>query len=487
MAEPMILCENLVKIYKVADLEVVALQGLDLAVESGELVAIVGASGSGKSTLQNILGGVDVPTAGRVEVDGRDLASLSEGERTLYRRRVVGFVWQQTSRNLLPYLTAAENVELPMTLEGVGRRIAPGACGRCSSSWGWASCADHRPDALSGGEQQRVAVAIGFRTTPVLLADEPTGELDSERPAHLFETLRAVTDELGATVVVRDPRPAGLASRSSGRSGSATAARRPRRCGASRARSWSPRSWRCSTARAVCSCRETTSTRLLSSGGCASRSSPTTSRSVPRPAMTEPLVRLVGVTKEYRGAETVHALQDVSVAMRPQELCVVHGRSGSGKTTFPNMSAGSTARRRAVFVDGRRRFAPRGRAFEYRRDAVGFVFQAFGLNPNLSAAENVEAPLRLRKSARRNGEPGCPSCPSRRPRRPDEPPPAGALRWPAPRVAIARALAYEPRILIADEPTGHLDSGERRRSWASCAAWSTSAACRSWSRRTTRR
>jgi ABC-type lipoprotein export system ATPase subunit len=121
MAEPMILCENLVKIYKVADLEVVALQGLDLAVDSGELVAIVGASGSGKSTLQNILGGVDVPTAGRVEVDGRDLTSLTEGERTLYRRRVVGFVWQQTSRNLLPYLTAAENVELPMTLEGVGR------------------------------------------------------------------------------------------------------------------------------------------------------------------------------------------------------------------------------------------------------------------------------------------------------------------------------------------------------------------------------
>lgn len=203
MAEPMILCENLVKIYKVADLEVVALQGLDLAVEAGELVAIVGASGSGKSTLQNILGGVDVPTAGRVEVDGRDLTSLSEGERTLYRRRVVGFVWQQTSRNLLPYLTAAENVELPMTLEGVGRSDRAGRVRSLLELVGLGERAHHRPDALSGGEQQRVAVAIALANSPsVLLADEPTGELDTENSAHLFETLQAVSHELGVTVVV---------------------------------------------------------------------------------------------------------------------------------------------------------------------------------------------------------------------------------------------------------------------------------------------
>src|SRR5919199_4169851 len=118
-AEHAILCENLVKIYKVAELEVIALQGLDLAVEPGELIALVGASGSGKSTLQNILGGIDTPTAGHVEVAGYDLANMNERERTAYRRQVVGFVWQQTSRNLLPYLTAAENVELPMAIEGV--------------------------------------------------------------------------------------------------------------------------------------------------------------------------------------------------------------------------------------------------------------------------------------------------------------------------------------------------------------------------------
>jgi ABC-type lipoprotein export system ATPase subunit len=198
-----IVCENVVKIYKVADLEVVALQGLDLLVEEGELIAIVGASGSGKSTLQNILGGVDLPTAGRVEVADRELVTLTERERTLYRRRVVGFVWQQTARNLLPYLTAAENVELPMTLEGVGRGARRQRVDELLELVGLADRSDHRPDALSGGEQQRVAVAIALANEPsVLLADEPTGELDTESANQLFETLRAVNRELGVTIVV---------------------------------------------------------------------------------------------------------------------------------------------------------------------------------------------------------------------------------------------------------------------------------------------
>jgi ABC-type lipoprotein export system ATPase subunit len=204
-----ILCENLVKIYKVADLEVVALQGLDLAVEPGELIAIVGASGSGKSTLQNILGGVDTPTAGYVEVAGHDLTSLSERERTLYRRRVVGFMWQQTARNLLSYLTAVENVELPMTLEGVRSKGRHERARVLFELVGLADRGGHRPDALSGGEQQRVAVAIALANGPsVLLADEPTGELDSESANQLFEALQAVNRELGVTVVVvtHDPR-----------------------------------------------------------------------------------------------------------------------------------------------------------------------------------------------------------------------------------------------------------------------------------------
>jgi ABC-type lipoprotein export system ATPase subunit len=198
-----ILCDNLVKIYKTADLEVVALQGLDLVVEPGELIAVVGASGSGKSTLQNILGGVDTPTAGRVEVAGMDLTFLTEQQRTQYRRKVVGFVWQQTARNLLPYLTAAENVALPMTLDGVSGAERERRVGELLELVGLADRAGHRPDALSGGEQQRVAVAIALANRPtVLLADEPTGELDTQSSADLFATLREVNRETGVTIIV---------------------------------------------------------------------------------------------------------------------------------------------------------------------------------------------------------------------------------------------------------------------------------------------
>ncbi len=196
-----IVCDNLVRIYKVADLEVVALLGLDLLVRTGEVVAIVGASGSGKSTLLNILGGIDEPSAGRAVVAGNDLARLSGRERTRYRREVVGMVWQQTARNLLPYLTAAENVELPMVL--AGRRERRGRAAELLSLVGLAERTDHRPDRLSGGEQQRVAIAVALANAPaVVLADEPTGELDSTTSAEIFELLRSVNRELGTTVLI---------------------------------------------------------------------------------------------------------------------------------------------------------------------------------------------------------------------------------------------------------------------------------------------
>ena len=198
-----IVCDNLVKIYKVADLEVVALQGLDLVVEAGELIAIVGASGSGKSTLQNILGGLDTPTAGKAEVAGFDLASLGTRERTNYRRRVVGFIWQQTARNLFPYLTAAENVELPLVLDGLAARTRHERSRELLALVGMADRAAHRPDQLSGGEQQRAAIAIALANRPkVLLADEPTGELDSESAEEIFASFRAINETLGVTVVV---------------------------------------------------------------------------------------------------------------------------------------------------------------------------------------------------------------------------------------------------------------------------------------------
>jgi ABC-type lipoprotein export system ATPase subunit len=196
-----IVCDNLVRIFKVADLEVVALQGLDLLVESGEVIAIVGASGSGKSTLMGILGGLDTPTAGRAWVAGHDLSRMGRRERTTYRRKVVGFVWQQTARNLLPYLNARQNVELPMVLDGGVERRTRAL--ELLEMVGMAERADDRPEQLSGGEQQRVAIAVGLANAPrVLLADEPTGELDSTTSAEVFELLRRINAELGATIVI---------------------------------------------------------------------------------------------------------------------------------------------------------------------------------------------------------------------------------------------------------------------------------------------
>lgn len=211
---PLIVCDGLVKIYKVAELEVVALQGLDLVVERGEFIAIVGASGSGKSTLLNILGGLDTPSAGHVTVAGYDLLSLSATERTSYRRSILGFVWQQTARNLLPYLTAVENVALPMLLNG--ERTRDERALELLATVGLADRVNHRPNQLSGGEQQRVAIATALANRPeVLFADEPTGELDTTTSGEIFETLRTVNEEHGVTVVVvtHDPQVADHVSR----------------------------------------------------------------------------------------------------------------------------------------------------------------------------------------------------------------------------------------------------------------------------------
>jgi ABC-type lipoprotein export system ATPase subunit len=212
----LIVCDNLVKIYKVADLEVVALQGLDLVVESGEFIALVGASGSGKSTLLNVLGGLDVPSAGRAVVAGYQLADLGPREQTRYLRQVIGFIWQQTGRNLLPYLTALENVALPMAFDGVSEDVRRRRALELLDKVGLADRADHRPDRLSGGEQQRVAIAVALANEPeVLLADEPTGELDSATAADIFELLRRLNRETGVTIVVatHDPLVSGQVSR----------------------------------------------------------------------------------------------------------------------------------------------------------------------------------------------------------------------------------------------------------------------------------
>ena len=200
---PYVLCEDLFKIYKIADLEVVALRGLDLSVMPGEVVAIVGASGSGKSTLLNILAGYDAPSAGGVSVGGNDLLRMTLNEVEQYRREVVGFVWQQTSRNMFPYLSAVENVALPMMLTDMPGRERRERAEHLLDLVGLGHRLDHTPERLSGGEQQRVAIAVALANhPPLLLADEPTGELDNATAAEILDLFGVVNQEFGTTILI---------------------------------------------------------------------------------------------------------------------------------------------------------------------------------------------------------------------------------------------------------------------------------------------
>jgi len=198
-----ILCEDIFKIYKIAELEVVALRGLDLEVNKGEVVAIVGASGSGKSTLLNIIAGYDIPSAGKVEVAGNDLSKLSVKEVESYRRSEIGFIWQQAVRNLFPYLTAQENVELPMLLSGISPKQRKQHSLYLLNLVGLDHRLSHTPQKLSGGEQQRVAIAVALANQPkLILADEPTGELDRKTANTVLELLNKLNSELKTTLVI---------------------------------------------------------------------------------------------------------------------------------------------------------------------------------------------------------------------------------------------------------------------------------------------
>jgi putative ABC transport system ATP-binding protein len=214
--DALIVCDNLVRIYQTGSIEVQALQGLDLLVGRGELIAIVGASGSGKSTLLSVLAGADAPTAGRARVDGWDLLAMTNAERVRYRRHTVGFIRQQTARNLVPYLTGRQVVELPMTFAGTPRRARRRRAEELLAALRVTDCADRRPAQMSGGQQQRVAICVALANRPaVLLADEPTGELDTQTSGEVFAAFRRVNEELGVTVVIvtHDPEVSGQVER----------------------------------------------------------------------------------------------------------------------------------------------------------------------------------------------------------------------------------------------------------------------------------
>ena len=200
---PMVLAENLVKIYKTVDIEVLALQGLDLKVEKGELTAIIGNSGSGKSTFLNMLGCLDEPSAGKLYVDGRNLFKLSQKEKDLYKRSTVGFVWQNNGRNLLPYMTAFENIVTPMLLTDVTDKERRETADELLDLVGMSHRRNSRLSQLSGGEQQRIAIAIALANRPkLLLADEPTGSVDRKTADYIFDVFRRLNSEYGQTIII---------------------------------------------------------------------------------------------------------------------------------------------------------------------------------------------------------------------------------------------------------------------------------------------
>lgn len=200
MADAMIQADGLVKIYKTKQTEVLALQGLDLTVEEGELTAIIGNSGSGKSTFLNMIGGLDRPSAGSLKVAGGNLFTMTEKELVVYKRDTVGFVWQNNGRNLLPYLSAVENVMLPMCLSDTKKRRQKAI--ELLEMVGMGAKKNNRLNMLSGGEQQRIAIAIALANSPkLLLADEPTGSVDMKTANYIFDIFTELNKN-GQTILI---------------------------------------------------------------------------------------------------------------------------------------------------------------------------------------------------------------------------------------------------------------------------------------------
>ena len=217
----MINCDGLVKIYETDDKKVMALEGLDLSVETGEMLAVIGKSGSGKSTLLNMIGGLETPTAGILTIDGKDISTYSEDEMVRYRRDKVGFVWQKSAKNLFPYLTVIQNVEAPMLFEKkvnhnnkkFDKSKKNKKCEDKSTNENYAlellravgmeKHKDKLPSQLSGGEQQRTAIAVALANKPdILLADEPTGAVDTKTADQIYELFHELNRKLGITIII---------------------------------------------------------------------------------------------------------------------------------------------------------------------------------------------------------------------------------------------------------------------------------------------
>jgi ABC-type lipoprotein export system ATPase subunit len=490
-SQAFVLCDNLVKIYQVANLEIVALQGLDLEVAPSEVMALIGPSGSGKSTLLNIIGGLDTPSAGTVRVGGLDLLMMDRSQQEQYKRKVVGFLWQQPGRNLLPYLSALENVEVPMLLSGQHRGDRRRRAEELLKMVDLADRAHFCPDRLSGGEQQRVALAVALANNPpLLLADEPTGQIDSKASGQVFDALHRVNEAYGTTVILvtHDSLLAKQVDRVvTIRDGRTSTEIRRRSANDKKVHSeeWVivDQSDRLQLPKPIVetlNLRHRAKVRLeldhvsvwpeegergavtaaSSVQSCPERSWVTDGWSPAR--QTAAAVVTKGLSRAFEsGAEAVWALRDVSLSIPAGSLSVVIGPSGSGKTTLLNLLASlDEPTAGTVIISGRSLASMSSREkIELLRQEISFVHQTIGLLPFLSVEENVGIPLRLlrvpnhEKRARISEALGLVGLVDRAKHRAYEL--SGGEQQ---RVAVARALVHRPSLILADEPTGQLDS-----------------------------